>query len=387
MKWFEVAYEPLNWKRITIPGYWEDQGVRDLDGVVWYRRVIDVPASMTGTDTVVKLGRIRNADELFVNGQSVGKTTYEYPQLNYTIPAGILQPGQNLFVVRVTNDNCKGGFIPDKPYLLRAAGQTIDLKGDWDYKVGEAYAPKRAYKSGINAQNQPAALYNGMIAPFTSFGIRGFLWYQGESNTSDPASYRRLLPNLIADWHTHWGQGNIPFLIAQLPNFQEVDYLPAESNWSLLQEAQLQTALTTPNIGINIDLGEWNDIHPGNKKPVGERLALQALKLSYGYDTLVASGPIYHSHEIEDGKIILHFDHVGGGLVTNNGEDLAHCAIAGADKKFIWAHSKIEGDTVVVRHEDVPLPVHVRYAWADNPDFANLGNADGLPASPFRTDR
>ena len=389
LKWSDPAYVPLNWKQINVPGFWEDQGVRNLDGVVWYRREIEVPESMTGGEVRVKLGRIQNADELFVNGKQVGNTTYEFPQRRYTIPPGVLKPGKNLFVVRVTNQSGKGGFVPDKPYYLEAAGQTIDLKGSWSYRVGEAYLPQRPHKPGISAQEQPASLYNGMIAPFTSFRVRGILWYQGEANAGNPAAYRKLLPNLIKDWRSHWGLGDVPFLIAQLPNYMEVDYLPAESDWALTREAQLETALATPNIGlgVNIDLGEWNDIHPANKKSVGERLALQAMKLSYGEQSLVASGPIFQSQEIKDGKIILTFANVGTGLVSSNGEPLAHFAIAGEDKKFKWATAVIENNHVVVSRNDVSRPRYVRYAWADNPDFANLANQDGLPAAPFRTDR
>ena len=389
LKWFDPAYQPLNWKRIAIPGYWEDQGVRNLDGVVWYRRAFDIPESMTGIPAQVKLGRIQNADELYVNGQFVGRTTYEYPQREYTIPAGLLKPGPNLFVVRVTNQYGKGGFIPDKPYTLAAAGQTIDLKGYWSYRVGDVFTPAaRQYKQGINAQEQPASLFNGMVAPYTPYAIRGVLWYQGESNAGNPQAYRQLLPNLVADWRSHWGQDDLPFLIAQLPAFMDVDYLPAESNWALMREAQLHAAQTTPNVavGINIDLGEWNDIHPGNKWPVGERLALQAMRLSYGDTSHVASGPVFRSQEIKDGAIHLSFDHVGGGLVSSNGEPLAHFAIAGADKKFKWATATIQGDQVLVSSPDVPAPLYVRYAWADNPDFANLANRANLPASPFRTD-
>lgn len=389
VKWFDPAFQPLNWKPINIPGYWEDQGVRNLDGVVWYRREIEIPESMTGGEARVRLGRIVDADEFYVNGRRVGATTYQYPQRRYTIPAGVLQPGRNLFVIRVRNQNGKGGFIPDKPYWLEAGGQSIDLKGTWHFKVGEAYVPSRPSRQGISAQAQPTALFNGMIAPVTNFGIRGILWYQGESDTGDPSGYAKLLPNLIRDWRQHWGLGDVVFLIAQLPNYMDVDYLPAESNWALMREVQMETARHTPNtgLGINIDLGEWNDIHPGNKKPVGERLALQARRLSYGEDALVASGPILRSSEIKNGTIILSFDHVGGGLVSNNGEPLAHFAIAGDDKRFVWATAVIEGDTVVVSHESIPDPKFVRYAWADNPDFANLANAEGLPAAPFRTDR
>jgi sialate O-acetylesterase len=389
IKWYDPAYQPLNWKPINIPGFWEDQGLRNLDGVVWYRKEIEVPASMTGVAVMVKLGRIVNADEFYINGQRVGNTTYEYPQREYAIPSGILKPGKNLFVVRVINQYGKGGFIPDKPYYLLASSDTVDLKGTWHYKVGEVYKRERSYKQGINAQNEPASLYNGMIAPYTNYSVRGILWYQGESNAGNPEMYRKLLPNIIYDWRNHWQLGDIPFLIAQLPNFMDVDYLPAESNWALIREVQLETALKMPNtaLGINIDLGEWNDIHPGNKKPVGERLALAAMSVSYGEKELVSSGPIYKSSRIEGNKIIISFDHAGTGLVSGNGEELAHFAIAGADKKFKWANASINNNEVVVWCDDIANPKFVRYAWADNPDFANLYNIEGLPASPFRTDK
>lgn len=390
VKWFDPAYRPRNWKRIGIPGYWDDQGVRNLNGVVWYRREFEIPASMTGVEARVKLGRIVDADEFYVNGRLVGKTTYQYPRRRYTIPAGVLKPGRNLFVIRVTNSFGKGGFVPDKPYYLEAAGHRVDLKGYWHYRVGTVYRPLHGpFRRGIFAQDQPAALYNGMIAPFTNYAIRGILWYQGESNAGHPQPYRRLLTNLIHDWRQHWGLGDVPFLIAQLPNYQAVDYLPAESNWALIREAQLQTAESVPDTGlaIDIDLGEWNDIHPAKKKEVGERLALQALKLSYGERNLVASGPIFRSQQIEGGRIVLTFDDVGSGLVSTNGEKLAHFAVAGADKRFKWADAVIQGrDQVVVWNQSIPEPKYVRYAWADNPDFANLGNKEGLPASPFRTD-
>ncbi len=389
VKWFNPAYKPLNWKRINIPGYWEDQGIRDLDGVVWYRRVINVPKLMTGCDAMVKLGRIVNADELYINGQSVGKTTYEYPQREYKIKAGVLKPGNNLFVVRVMNQYGKGGFVPDKPYFLLAANDTVDLKGDWYYKVGDVYQHDKHFKHGIFAQNEPTSLYNGMIAPLTKYAVRGFLWYQGESNAGNPQPYKKYLTDLISDWRNQWQLGDLSFLIAQLPNYMDVNYLPEDSNWALIREAELQVSQEVPNTGldVNIDLGEWNDIHPGNKKPVGERLALAAMKLTYGDKDDVTSGPIFKSQRIEGNKIILTFDNVGGGLVSGNGEDLSHFAIAGADKKFVWGTTKIVNDEVVVSNDEVPNPKYVRYAWADNPDFANLYNKEGLPASPFRTDK
>ncbi len=294
-----------------------------------------------------------------------------------------------MFVIKVTNNGGKGGSVPDKPYYLFTGKDTITLQGDWLYKVGDVFRPRSGGfgGGGIAAQNQPAALYNAMVAPVINYTIRGILWYQGESNAGRPQQYEALQKAQIADWRNQWGQGNIPFLYVQLPNFMEVNYLPEESNWALLREAQLQ-ALSVPNtaMAVGIDLGEWNDIHPDNKKDVGERLALAALKLAYGED-IVASGPLYQSSTIKDNKVIITFNHVGSGLIANDGEPLDAFAIAGADKKFVWANAKIEGDKVMVWSDEISEPKYVRYAWADNPDNPNLYNKEGLPASPFRTDR
>jgi sialate O-acetylesterase len=394
-RWFDTGYIPKRWHTINIPGYWEDQGIKDLDGVVWYRREIDVPASMIGIPAKVFLGRIVDADFLYINGKQVGNTTYMYPQRRYNVPADLLKPGKNIIVIRVINNSGKGGFVPDKPYYLAAGGQTIDLKGYWQYKVGDVFIPVRGVgRGGISFQNQPAALYNAMIAPLVKYMSKGFLWYQGESNTRKPEEYAKLLPALIADWRNKWNQPDAPFLYVQLPGFMEMNYLPSESQWALLRESQLKT-LSVPNTGmaVAIDLGEWNDIHPDNKKDVGIRLALAAEKIAYSEKDIVYSGPIYQSATIDDNKVIITFNNTGSGLIANDGGELNQFAIAGADKKFMWAKAKIvqgtpsgEEDKVVVWNEDILNPKYVRYAWADNPDGANLYNKEGLPASPFRTD-
>lgn len=392
VKWYDPAYQPLNWKRINIPGFWEDQGVRELDGVVWFRRIINVPQSMTGKEVTVKLGRIVTADELFINGQKVGNTTYEYPQRVYKIKPDVLKPGNNLFVIRVTNSGGKGGFVPDKPYFLLSANDTVDLKGDWYYKVGEVTQRRRPsgnFQAGVrpvNPQQSPTGLYNGMIAPYTNYAVKGFLWYQGESNAGNPQAYSKLLPALVQDWRNQWQLGDLTFLIAQLPNYMDVNYSPEESNWAKIREIQLNTAETLPKtgIGVNIDLGEWNDIHPLNKKPVGERLALQAMKITYGEKNMLSSGPIRKAARLEGHKIIISFDNFGSGLVSGNGEEISHFAIAGEDGIYEWAKAEIINNEVVVWNDKISKPVSVRYAWADNPDFANLYNKEGLPASPFQ---
>jgi sialate O-acetylesterase len=385
-KWYDVTFQPKGWRTLNIPGYWEDQGLKDLNGVVWYRREIDVPASMTGKPAKVFLGRIVDADALYINGKQVGNTTYQYPQRRYHVPADVLKSGKNTFVVRVTNHAGKGGFVPDKPYCLFADKDTIDLKGYWQYKVGDVFAPRPPGPPSIAAQNQPSALYNAMVAPLIMYAVKGILWYQGESNAGRPEEYARLLPALIADWRLKWDQPNAPFIYAQLPGFMDYSYLPSESNWAKLRESQ-RKALSVSNTAmtVNIDLGEWNDIHPDNKKDVGERMALAALKIAYR-ENIVYSGPIYKEATMKGNKITLSFNHTGSGLITNDNEMPREFAIAGPDKKFVWARAKIEGDKVIVWNDNISNPVFVRYAWADNPDV-NLYNKEGLPASPFTTEK
>ena len=238
---------------------------------------------------------------------------------------------------------------------------------------------------GPGNPHSPAGLYNAMIAPLIPYGIQGAIWYQGESNAGRAYQYRTLFPAMIKNWRKDWGQGQFPFLFVQLANFMDTKPEPDESSWAELREAQTMT-LALPNTGmaVIIDIGEADDIHPKNKQDVGKRLALWALAETYG-NKLVYSGPIYKSMKVDGSSIVLKFDHIGGGLVAKGGEELKGFSIAGADRKFVWADAKIEGDKVVVSSDKVSEPVAVRYAWADNP-VCNLYNAEGLPASPFRTD-
>jgi sialate O-acetylesterase len=235
-------------------------------------------------------------------------------------------------------------------------------------------------------QYKPLGLYNGMIAPLLNYKIKGVIWYQGESNTGRGLEYRKMFPALITDWRKKWGQGKFPFLYVQLANFMKAKDQPSESGWAELREAQLKT-LCVPKtaMAVTIDIGEWNDIHFLNKKDVGERLALAARKLAYRDRKVVYSGPIYKSMKVKGNKAIIKFKNTGGGLVAKGGE-LKHFAIAGPDKKFVWAKAEIKGKKVIVWSDEVAKPVAVRYAWADNPEGANLYNKEGLPASPFRTD-
>jgi len=238
---------------------------------------------------------------------------------------------------------------------------------------------------GPGHHHSPAGLYNAMIAPLIPYGIQGAIWYHGEANVGRAYQYRTLFPVMIKNWRSDWGQYNFPFLFVQLPNFKDVNPQPSESDMAELREAQLMALdLVNTGMAVIIDIGEADDIHPKNKQDVGKRLALWALAKTYGKQ-LVYSGPIYKSMKVEVDKIILQFDCVGGGLVAGGGEPLKGFAIAGADRRFVWADVRIEADWIVVSSREVSEPVAVRYAWADNP-VCNLYNKEGLPASPFRTD-
>jgi sialate O-acetylesterase len=224
-----------------------------------------------------------------------------------------------------------------------------------------------------------------MVAPLVPYAIRGAIWYQGEGNAGRAYQYESLLPAMIQGWRRAWRQGDFPFLLVQLPNYRARRQQPAESDWAELREAQLKT-LQLPNTGmaVTIDLGEADDVHPRDKRLVGERLARWALGPIYGVEP-VYSGPVYKSMHAEGSNIRIQFKHIGSGLTSLDNQPLRGFAVAGEDRRFVWADARIDGGTVVVSSREVKTPVAVRYAWADNPD-CNLGNLERLPASPFRTD-
>lgn len=386
--WYDPAFTPVGWHNFWLPGYWADQGIKGLNGIVWFRKEFDVPASMVGKPAKLFMGRIVDADYVYVNGVFSGSISYQYPPRRYELPAGLLKPGKNVIVVKVVNYSGKGGFVPDKPYYITAGGEKVDLRGDWQYQVGQVFPPghQGGGGGGFSMQNAPTGLYNTMVYPALNYTIKGFLWYQGEANTFKAKEYHYLMAGLVADWRNKWHEGELPFLWAQLPGFMEVQYSPAQSQWAELREAQRQ-ALSVPKtaMAVTIDAGEWNDIHPLDKKDVGDRLALAAEHIAYGDKEVVYSGPIYKSYKVEGNKIILSFSSIGGGLMAKGGGDLYYFEIAGANKKYVWAKAVIEGDKVIVWSDEVADPVSVRYAWADNPEGANLYNKEGLPASPFET--
>jgi sialate O-acetylesterase len=389
--WFDPTYDASTWATMNVPGYWADGNLGPVNGVVWFRKEINVPPSMAGKPARLWLGRIVDGDETYFNGKLIGSITYEWPPRKYDVPADLLKAGKNIVVVRVINNIARGGFVLDKPYQLIGAGQTIDLKGQWQYKLGATMDP---LPPQTFVRWQPVGLYNSMIAPLLNYSIKGVIWYQGESNAGKPREYQKLFPTMIADWRQRWGEGDFPFLYVQLASFMATKDQPSESNWAELRESQLKT-LSVPNTAmvVTTDIGEATDIHPLNKLDVGKRLALAARNIAYGEKDVVYSGPIYQSMKTDGSKITLTFTNTDGGLIAKGGK-LKYFAIAGPDKKpvvslsnpFVWANAEIKGNKIIVWNDSVSNPVAVRYAWADNLEGANLYNKAGLPASPFRTD-
>lgn len=383
--WYDPSLNTTDWDPMEIPGYWADKTKLGwVNGVVWFRKKINITSSMVGKPAKLILGRIVDADSAYVNGVFVGTISYQYPPSRFDIPVGVLKAGENSIVVRVISNAGKGGFVPDKLYAIVTGDDTVNIEGEWKFRLG-AVMPPLAGQTFIRWM--PLGLYNSMIAPLLNYRIKGVIWYQGESNADRPAEYNKLFSTLINDWREKWNEGNFPFLFVQLSNFMNPRSEPSESNWALLRESQLKT-LSVPNTGmvVTYDIGEWNDIHPLDKKDVGKRLFLAAEKVAYGNDNVVYSGPIYKSMKVEDNKIVLSFTNIGTGIIAKGNGELKYFSIAGADKHFDWAKAKIDGNKVVVWSDEISKPVAVRYAWADDPEDANLYNKEGLPASPFRTD-
>ena len=378
--WSEANLEDSDWKNMNIPGYWSDTELGAVNGAVWFRKEIDL-ANIKASTAKLILGRIVDADSVYVNGHFVGTTSYLYPSRKYSFDPKFLKEGKNVIAIRVINNSGRGGFVEDKPYELILDDRSVDLKGTWKYKLGTKML---ALPPQTFIRWKPVGLYNSMIAPLKNYAIKGVIWYQGESSTKKPLEYSALMETLITDWRAQFQQGSFPFLYVQLTNFMEPKSEPGESDWAALRQQQKNT-LAVPNtaMAVTIDLGEWNDIHPLNKYDVGKRLALQARKMVYGEKNIVSSGPLFKSMEQKGNQLILSFSDVGSGLMAKNNTALKGFEIGDKDGKFVWATATIEGDKVKVWSDAVLQPFKVRYAWADNPVEANLFNKEDLPASPF----
>lgn len=378
-RWYEENYYDSEWKDFFIPQSFEGTELEKINGSIWFRKEIDIPKAMINNSARIFFGLIMDVDFLYINGQFVGKTDDKYTPRKYNIPSGVLKEGKNTIVVRVISNIDIGGFVKDKAYKIVANGEEINLDGNWKYKIGCKMEP---LKGQTFFQFMPTGLYNGLISPLKHYAIKGVIWYQGESNTGITEGYEELFTRVIKEWRKDWNIGECPFLYVQLANFQEPSKEYCESNWAEIRDLQRKVLkVNNTAMAVAIDLGEYNDLHPQNKKDVGRRLALAAEKVAYGED-VVYSGPLYESMEVLGNEIHVHFSNIGSGLMIK-GNKLEHFAICGEDKKYIPASAEIEGEIVKIYNEKVVNPIDVRYCWADNPDKPTLYNKDGLPASPF----
>ena len=393
--WAQPDLNDSYWKKMMLPGYWEERGYPDLDGLMWFRKDIRLPASWKDKNLRIHFGPVNDRIRVWFNGvEIVNWTGGGQPATGYEIPARIVRAEHNTIAIRVYDMGNNGGMLGNADdFWLRCENlpdaNGFPLVGSWRCAPGYAMVdhpplPRPPLLHPENP-NTPCHLFNGMIAPLTRFPIRGVIWYQGEGNAKRAHAYRSLFPALIQDWRSHWSQADLPFLFVQLANFRPVNPEPEESAWAELREAQtMALSLNTTGMAVTIDIGDTDDVHPRNKQDVGYRLALAARHVAYG-EKNVYSGPSYVSHAQDDGALRLTFTHAGTGLTTKESDPLRGFAIAGKDRLFVWAQAEIDGNSVRVWNEEVPDPVAVRYAWANNP-VCNLYNREGLPAVPFRTD-
>lgn len=385
--WAAADLDDSDWKTVTLPGGFRELGVPDTPSVCYFRKTVTLPDPLPAGSAIIHLGMVEKMDTTYVNGHWVGASAWVENPRAYTIGPGLLKPGNNVLTLRVFKLKPDGGFQskPDQLSLVLGDKSVISLAGQWKGKLSVDARPPHALPLGFeNWPVMPGVLYDGMLAPVAPLAITGAIWYQGEANAFRAYQYRTLLPAMIADWRKLFGQGDFPFYIVSLPAFGQHRDTPGDDAWAELREAQALTARNVPNCGVavTIDTGDANDIHPKDKEPVGERLALCALAGNYGKH-VTASGPTFESLAVLPGALKLHFNNTDGGLAAKG--KLGEFTIAGEDHHWVWADARLEGNTVLVSSPKVPNPKAVRYAWHSNP-VATLFNGVGLPAAPFRTD-
>jgi sialate O-acetylesterase len=387
--WAAPGFDDSGWKTVDVPGGFNELGAPDTPALAWFRREIDLPDPLPAGMPLIFLGSIERMDTVFINGKSVGGSAWvENPRV-YPLFGEVLKPGKNIIAIRVLKTKPDGGFLgkPNELHLMLGDKSTIPLAGKWKGKISvDAKPPQPLPIAYENWPVMPTVLYEGMLKPIAPLAITGALWYQGEQNSDRGYQYRKILPVMIADWRRLFAQGDFPFYIVSLPEFKERSATPVDGDeWAETRESQAIAAATVPNscLAVTIDTGDPANLHPKDKQPVGDRLALCALAKHYG-EKVSFAGPTLSSVKREAAFIRLQFTNIDGGLVAK-GPKLEEFAIAGEDRKWYSADAHIEGDSVIVSSPSVPHPTEVRYAWQSNP-AATLFNAAGLPAGPFRTD-
>jgi sialate O-acetylesterase len=385
--WAAVDLDDSNWKTAHLPDGFRELGMANAPGVCWFRKEITLPDPLPSGPASIQLGVVERMDTTYINGHWVGASAWVENPRFYPLKQGILTAGKNLVTVRVFKVKPNGGFMSKPDDLRVVMGSTvIPLAGEWKGAISVDASPPHPMPMGFeNWPVIPSVLYQGMLEPLAPLAISGAIWYQGEANADRAFQYRKLLPAMIGDWRKLFAQGEFPFYIVSLPAFMHHQDHPVESSWAELREAQALTARNVPNcaLAVAIDTGDPDNIHPADKKIVGDRLAFCALATFYR-EKIPYQGPTFKSLEHLPGALKLRFEHIDSGLVATNGEP-GEFAIAGNDHVWHWADARLQGESIIVSSPQVPEPVAACYAWQSYP-MATLSNGAGLPAVPFRTD-
>jgi sialate O-acetylesterase len=407
--WSATGDIDAGWPTLPAPGMWEGHGLPGLDGVVWMRKRIELKPEQAAGKAELHLAKIDDCDETWVNGQRVGgQCGWEQPR-RYALPAGLLRAGANWVAVRVTDTGGGGGFHGNADDMrLQTAAGSVPLAGAWRARVEKTQAV-----AGPVANDAPTLGHNGLVAPLHGprragppqaadapsggrdqrergggLSVRGVLWYQGEENAGRAAAYADAFKRLIQNWRGQFGDPKLPFFFVQLASwFPLADNRPGAGAWAEMRESQA-AALALPHTGMAtaIDVGDPVDIHPRDKRTLGHRLAALALH-EFGLRSAPAGGPRLVGHEVRAGEFHLRFGATAGGLRTaRSGEPVRGFYLAGADRRWVSADARLDGDRIVLRSTAVAAPVAARYAWVNNPSEANVVGGDGLPLPPLRTD-
>lgn len=382
------GYDDAAWDDCKLPKQWEEYGYPDIDGLAAFRIRFVLTDADISHDAVLHFPAIDDADSTFINGHFVGTLHAWNEKRVYNIPKAFLKPGENIIQVKVEDTGGGGGFSeePDNFYL-QVRNETGYRKISLTGLAKCRFLAKLGTISGNvtlgNLKNQPSVLFNGMTAPLLGYTIRGYIWYQGESNVSRHVEFRSLFPAFISSIRKRWGIGDFPFLFVQLSSYNPSLKEPEASNWAELRDAQ-SGALKLPNtaMAVSYDVGDLADIHPQHKKEPGERLAAAALNTVYHTGNGIYAGPTFSKYTIRDKKrIIIHFNHAGKSLVSKTPQ-LKGFEISYDGTVFFPAAAVISGRQVSIACTAVPKLI--RYAWGNAPIQASLMNSEGFPAVPFR---
>jgi len=390
--WKNPDTDISSWDSITLPGgfFGAESGQGDTSakgGVIWLAKDIETPSEIASNEASLWLGTIVDSDTVYINGIETGNTAYRYPPRKYNLKKGILQNGKNRIVIRAVFNNGEGEVTRGKPfrlYIKNDPSKSIELSGTWKYKIGYTCNTR---PPEFFFQWLPFGNFNAMIAPVLKYPLKGVIWYQGESNGFNTDEYPELINSMIIDWRRRNGGEELPFFFVQLPIWNAISDNDENSSWARIREAQ-KAPLSLPATGMAaaLELGEWNDLHPVNKKGVGQRLFLAADKILFGAENS-SPGPVIKEvnsenfHAGADKKLYIRFDNCADGLTA---QETVHVSVICGEGQIRLPAEIVKPDMLCIDLSEIKNPEKILYAWADNPRDRQLFNSGGLPAIPFR---